>query len=177
MDHSTDDRYRGQSPDRSGRRGSETQATRCREGETRSSSWWEETCERLELTKYVNGNLPDCVPARLDSVLEGSRRWASETSGEALSRTWFLLRNRMSELFTYGSVGGAGYNLGASTPGEGPLLPGDHQCPQVGGSHLGQAPGHERASYLDHARRGSSAMSPRPCRRPTDRPSAAAEGV
>jgi hypothetical protein len=30
----------------------------------------------------------------------------------------------MSELFTYGSVGGAGYNLGAMAPGEGPLLPG-----------------------------------------------------
>ena len=45
VDHSTEGRYRGQSPDRSGRRGSETQATRCREGETRSGSWWEETCE------------------------------------------------------------------------------------------------------------------------------------
>ena len=32
----------------------------------------------------------------------------------------------MSELFTYGSVGGAGHNPGAKVPGEGPLLPGGH---------------------------------------------------
>ena len=124
VDHSTEGRNRGESPLRSGRRGSETQATRCREGETRSSIWWEETCERLELTKHVNGNPPDCVPARLEDVLEGSSRWAPVTSGEVLARTWFLLRNRMSELFTYGSVGGAGHNPGAKVPGEGPLLPG-----------------------------------------------------
>lgn len=34
VDHSTEGRNRGQSPLRSGRRGSEVQATRCREGET-----------------------------------------------------------------------------------------------------------------------------------------------
>lgn len=34
VDHSTEGRSRGQSPIRSGRRGSEVQATRCREGET-----------------------------------------------------------------------------------------------------------------------------------------------
>jgi hypothetical protein len=33
VDHSTDGRNRGRNPNRSGRRGSETQATRCREGE------------------------------------------------------------------------------------------------------------------------------------------------
>ena len=33
---------------------------------------------------------------------------------ESLARKWFLPRNRMSELFTYGSVGGVGYNLGAT---------------------------------------------------------------
>ncbi len=133
VDHSTDGRDRGQSPLRSGRRGSETQATRCREGETRSSIWWEGTCERLELTKYVNGNPPDCVPARLDDVLEGSSRWAPVTSGEVLARTWFLLRNRMSELFTYRSVGGVGYSLWSyGDRGEGPPLPGGNVVSRSG---------------------------------------------
>ena len=40
----------------------------------------------------------------------------------------------MSELFTYGSVGGAGYNLGAMAPGEGPLLPGRNR--RVRGAYL-----------------------------------------
>ncbi len=72
------------------------------------------------------------MPARLDVGLEGSRRWALVTSGEVLARKRFLLRNRMSELFTYGSVGGAGYDLGAMAPGESPLLPGRvtrYACP------------------------------------------------
>jgi len=36
-----------------------------------------------------------------------SRCWVPVASAEALARTWFLPRNRMSELFTYGSVGRA----------------------------------------------------------------------
>ena len=36
---------------------------------------------------------------------------------ESLARKWFLPRNRMSELFTYGSVGGVGYNLGGNSGG------------------------------------------------------------
>ena len=45
-----------------------------------------------------------------DSVSKGSRCWAPDASGEALAGKRFLPRNRMSESFTYGSVGGPGYN-------------------------------------------------------------------
>jgi len=44
-----------------------------------------------------------------------SRCWVPVASAEALVRTWFLPRNRMSELFTYGSVGGVGYSPGGNS--------------------------------------------------------------
>ena len=46
-----------------------------------------------------------------------SSGWVPEASGEALARKRFLLRNRMSESFTYGSVGGVGYSLGGNSRG------------------------------------------------------------
>ncbi len=46
-----------------------------------------------------------------------SRRWVPVASGEALAGNRFPLRNRMSEWFTYGSVGGVGYNLGGNSRG------------------------------------------------------------
>ena len=46
-----------------------------------------------------------------------SRCWVPVASGEALAGKRFPLRNRMSESFTYGSVGGVGYNLGGNSRG------------------------------------------------------------
>ena len=46
-----------------------------------------------------------------------SSGWVPVASGEALAGKWFLPRNRMSESFTYGSVGGVGYNLGGNSRG------------------------------------------------------------
>ena len=58
-----------------------------------------------------------------------SRRWVPEASGEALAGKRFPLRNRMSESFTYGSVGGVGYNLGGNSGGR--PAPTRHGTPQV----------------------------------------------
>ena len=105
-ERSTDGRASGRIPGRSGRRGSETQATRCREGEVGHSSGGRKQGR-------------DLSPTTLSLELRRIVAWPAFVVGHrvamlcaSVGSSLWLPRNRMSELFTYGSVGGVGGNPG-----------------------------------------------------------------
>jgi hypothetical protein len=110
-ERSTEGRTTGRKPGRSGRRGSETHATRCREGEAGHSSGGRKQGRDLSpITLSLGFRRIVAWPA----FVAGCRVAMLCASGG--SSPW-LPRNRMSELFTYGSVGGVGYNLGGNVRG------------------------------------------------------------
>jgi hypothetical protein len=117
-EHSTDGRSTGRTP--AVREDGEVRHKRPVVGKVKSDSasgGWKHARDlssqsmSTESHQTVCSGRPECRPEKC------SRGWVPVALAKALVGRRFPLRNRMSELFTYGSVGGVGYNLGGNSRG------------------------------------------------------------